>query len=40
MRSDLGKNEIRIAYVLNEDDLRASVELLRVALEHYNDTAR
>jgi aspartate aminotransferase len=34
--SDLGKNEIRIAYVLNEDDLRASVALLRVALERYN----
>ena len=33
--SDLGKSEIRIAYVLNEDDLRASVELLRVALERY-----
>jgi aspartate aminotransferase len=34
--SDLGKNEIRIAYVLNENDLRASVALLRVALERYN----
>ena len=33
--SDLGKSEIRIAYVLNEDDLRKSVALLRVALERY-----
>ena len=33
--SDLGKSEIRIAYVLNEGDLRKSVELLRVALERY-----
>jgi aspartate aminotransferase len=37
--SDLGKSEIRIAYVLNEDDLRASVALLRAALERYNRTA-
>jgi len=34
--NDLGKSEIRIAYVLNENDLRASVALLRVALERYN----
>jgi len=33
--SDLGKNEIRIAYVLKEEDLRTSVELLRIALERY-----
>ena len=33
--NDLGKSEIRIAYVLQEDDLRKSVELLRVALERY-----
>jgi aspartate aminotransferase len=33
--SDLGKSEIRIAYVLKEDDLRRSVELLRIALERY-----
>lgn len=33
--SDLGKNEVRIAYVLNEKDLRASLDLLRVALEKY-----
>jgi aspartate aminotransferase len=33
--SDLGKSEIRIAYVLKEEDLRTSLELLRVALERY-----
>jgi aspartate aminotransferase len=34
--SPLGFNEVRIAYVLKEDDLRRSVELLRIALERYN----
>jgi aspartate aminotransferase len=34
--SSLGTNEIRIAYVLKEADLRHSVELLRIALEKYN----
>ena len=33
--SDLGKREIRIAYVLKEEDLRTSVELLRRALSQY-----
>jgi aspartate aminotransferase len=33
--SDLGKSEIRIAYVLKEEDLRTSLELLRIALERY-----
>lgn len=33
--SDLGKNEVRIAYVLKEDDLRLAVEVLRRALEVY-----
>jgi aspartate aminotransferase len=33
--SDLGKSEIRIAYVLKEEDLRTSIELLRIALERY-----
>jgi len=33
--SDLGKDEVRIAYVLNERDLRAAVDCLRVALEKY-----
>ena len=31
----LGQNEVRIAYVLKQDDLRASVEVLRVAFEAY-----
>ena len=29
----LGRSEVRIAYVLNVDDLRAAVELLRIALQ-------
>ena len=33
--SPLGKSEVRIAYVLKEDDLRAAVDALRVALERY-----
>ena len=33
--SDLGKSEVRVAYVLNVDDLKRAVELLRVALERY-----
>ncbi|MEO8035969.1 MAG: pyridoxal phosphate-dependent aminotransferase [Acidobacteriota bacterium] len=33
--SPLGKSEIRIAYVLKEEALRKSVELLRIALEQY-----
>jgi aspartate aminotransferase len=35
-QSDLGKSEVRIAYVLNQDDLRRAVEVLRVALIHYS----
>lgn len=31
----LGKNQIRLAYVLNEKDLKRSVELLKLALETY-----
>ena len=34
-KTALGKNEIRIAYVLKEEALRRSVELLRLALERY-----
>jgi aspartate aminotransferase len=34
--SPLGKNEIRIAYVLKEEDLRAAVELLREAIARYS----
>jgi aspartate aminotransferase len=33
--SPLGTSEVRIAYVLKEADLRAAVEVLRVALERY-----
>src|SRR5439155_19170516 len=33
--SPLGTSEVRIAYVLNEDDLRASIDLLRIALVKY-----
>lgn len=35
-----GKNEARIAYVLNQDALRKAVECLRVALEEYPGTIR
>jgi len=34
--SDLGKSEVRIAYVLKEEDLKHAIELLRVALQRYN----
>src|SRR6185503_13834744 len=33
--SNLGHNEVRLAYVLKEEDLRAAIEVLRVALERY-----
>lgn len=33
--SDLGKSEVRIAYVLNVEDLRRSIEVLRAALGRY-----
>jgi aspartate aminotransferase len=32
----LGKNEIRIAYVLKEEDLRRSAQLIRLGIERYN----
>ena len=35
--SPLGANEVRIAYVLNEAELRKSIELLRIALPRYKD---
>jgi aspartate aminotransferase len=35
-----GKNEARIAYVLNQDALRKAVDCLRVALEQYPGTLR
>lgn len=31
-----GKNEVRLAYVLKQDDLRKALELLALALERYN----
>jgi aspartate aminotransferase len=34
--SPLGKSEVRIAYVLKEEDLRLAVEVLRAALARYN----
>jgi aspartate aminotransferase len=34
--SDLGKSEVRIAYVLNVEDLKRAIEGLRVALVKYN----
>jgi len=33
----LGKNQVRIAYVLNKEDLRTSVAILKAALTQYND---
>jgi aspartate aminotransferase len=33
----LGKNQVRIAYVLNKEDLRTSVAILKAALVQYND---
>lgn len=33
---ELGKKQVRIAYVLKEEDLRRSVELLKIAIEKYN----
>ena len=32
---ELGKKQVRIAYVLKEDDLKRSVELLEDALQKY-----
>ena len=31
----LGKNEIRIAYILNVDDLTKAMEIFKIALEEY-----
>jgi len=36
MTPGLGKNEIRIAYVLNVEDLKKAMEILRRAIEAYN----
>ena len=35
MSKHLGKDEVRIAYVLNRDDLEKAVEILREGLESY-----
>ncbi|MCM1451418.1 MAG: pyridoxal phosphate-dependent aminotransferase [Clostridium sp.] len=32
---ELGRNEVRVAYVLNKEDLRKALEVLRAALEAY-----
>lgn len=34
------KNQVRIAYVLNKEDLKRSVEILKVALDQYEGTVR
>lgn len=34
---ELGKKQVRMAYVLKEEDLRKSVEILRNALQVYKD---
>jgi len=31
-----GKNEVRLAYVLNRDDINAAMDCLEVALKEYN----
>ncbi len=36
MTPGLGKDELRIAYVLNKTDMRRAVELLRLGMEAYN----
>ena len=37
--SPLGQSEVRIAYVLHEANLRRSVELLKIALARYAESA-
>ena len=32
-----GRNEVRMAYVLKEDDLRRAMELLKIALRQYHE---
>jgi aspartate aminotransferase len=36
MEPDKGKNEVRIAYVLNKEDLQRALFILGKALEAYN----
>ncbi|MCT4617799.1 MAG: pyridoxal phosphate-dependent aminotransferase [Marinisporobacter sp.] len=33
---DAGKNQVRIAYVLNENDLKRAMDILKIALEKYS----
>jgi hypothetical protein len=33
----LGKSEMRIAYVLKEEDMRRSIEIIRLGLEAYKN---
>ena len=33
----LGKDEMRIAYVLNKEDMRRGAELIRLGIEAYNE---
>ena len=35
--ADLGRNQVRLAYVLNMDDLRRALVVLEKALEAYNN---
>jgi aspartate aminotransferase len=39
-KPELGKKQVRLAYVLKEDDLRASANILSLALEQYPGTIR
>jgi aspartate aminotransferase len=34
--SDKGKNEVRLAFMLNENDLKRSLQILATALSVYN----
>lgn len=39
LQPNRGKNEVRIAYVLNNEDIKTAVEILRRGLESYTTTA-
>ena len=36
----MGRDEVRMAYVLNKEDLRSAMTVLRHALEAYNSRAK
>jgi aspartate aminotransferase len=38
--SSLGKNQVRLAYVLNNQDLKKALKLLEEALEEYNNLTK